>query len=308
MNDPVLNPFPTVSPAATDLPAIHAELGPPNEQLQRLVFRNVTEEALYNDGIQLDSKNIVADVPEFVTSALAILASLDPTRRAKIKVPPGLFAVIVAETVALDAMKVGHDERQLDSAGSKAEREAILRKEAREGVALREITTGALGHALSPPQMKQVQTLAGDAATPANLVNGLKAVAGYIEKIFKEGSEDDRASLTFWEVTEATATALRDRAKIVEDANKAANTNTRRVSQRELDLQDGRVLHLMDMVLRAFRLARRSDASILLPTLNKTARFFDTSKKAKGEGKPAEEPQKPAEERAKPVEGEPQPA
>jgi hypothetical protein len=57
----------------------------------------------------------------------------------------------------------------------------------------------------------------------------------------------------------------------------------RKVSQRSLDLQDGRALSLVDMIWRAFRLARRSDRSILMPELNRIAWMFE-SRTSAGKG------------------------
>jgi hypothetical protein len=61
------------------------------------------------------------------------------------------------------------------------------------------------------------------------------------------------------------------------------------VSQRELDIQDGRVLVLMDMVVRAFKLARKSDGSILLPELNRLKALLDSRWKTSSK-EPAEPP------------------
>jgi len=58
----------------------------------------------------------------------------------------------------------------------------------------------------------------------------------------------------------------------------------RRVSQRALDLQDGRVLLLAERTLRAFRAARRADPTILLPELNEIT-SASSSKISKVRGK-----------------------
>jgi hypothetical protein len=64
--------------------------------------------------------------------------------------------------------------------------------------------------------------------------------------------------------------------KVLDAGAVVANTG-RRVSQRSLDVQDGRVLLLVEQTLRAFRTAHRADASILVPELNRIAWLFDTS-------------------------------
>ena len=67
----------------------------------------------------------------------------------------------------------------------------------------------------------------------------------------------------------------------------------RKVSQRSLDIQDGRVLTLIDMIWRAFRVARRTDRSILIPELNRILWRFETRT---GAPKAAKEAAPPASE------------
>ena len=74
----------------------------------------------------------------------------------------------------------------------------------------------------------------------------------------------------------------------VRDAAKVTAAPGRKVTQRALDLQDGKVLYLIEKVIRSFRAARRADPTILVPELNKIAWMFETrSGKAKGAETPA---------------------
>jgi hypothetical protein len=267
-----------------------------------MLFRTAGEEDLVTQGARVDSFNIVADVPRFVASSLTILNALDPARRATIMVPLGIFAAIVAEAVTLDAMKVDHEQTTVTSAGEKTERETTLRREMRSGVALREQATAALGHALGAARTREIDTIVGDASAPGSLVKGLTAVADFIDRILASGDPGELEALAEWHVAAPCAVALRAQSVLVKTAGAVVATTGRRVSQRSLDLQDGRVLLLIEQTLRAFRTAHRADKSILVPELNRIAWLFDTAHGSrKSANTPATpEPAAPAASGAKP--------
>lgn len=277
--------LPTVLPNGEDLASLHTILGTPQESFTRMLFRTAREEDLVDQGARVDSFNIVADVPRFVASSLTILDSLDPARRATVMLPSGIFAVIVAEAVRLDGMKLDHEQTATTGAGERAERETTLRKEMRNGVALREQATAALGHALGEARTKELDVIVGDASAPGTLVKGMNAVADFIDRVLASGDAEEAESLAAWHVAAPRAVALRAQAVKVKGAGAVVANTGRRVSQRSLDLQDGRVLLLIDHTLRAFRTAHRADRSILVPELNRIAWLFETRSNARRSSK-----------------------
>jgi hypothetical protein len=268
--------FPTVPATAHDVDSLAEALGEPDAKLLRLLLRNTKEDALAEWGAEVDSTNILLDMPRFVVSSLSILASLEPARRALVKLPPGIFAAIVAEAAKLATMKVGHEASITSNAGDRTDRESTQRREMREGVALRDTVIERLGNALSDDQMEQVKILAGDASSSSKLASGLTAVADYITALRKDGSEDDNDALDLWGIDAPTVQSLRAKSSTVLEAGRIVASPPRKVSQRALDIQDGRVLILVDMIWRAFRLARRTDRSILMPELSRILWMFET--------------------------------
>jgi hypothetical protein len=87
----------------------------------------------------------------------------------------------------------------------------------------------------------------------------------------------------------------------VQKAGAVKATPGRRVTQRALDVMDGRVLTLIEKGMRAFRAARRADPSILVPRLNKIAWMFETRRSSPKAPKP------PADDVPAPAGGEPAP-
>lgn len=284
--------FPIVPPEAHDVASLGKALGKPDPKLQRLLFRNAKEDGLAAWGTEVDSKNILADMPRFVVSSLGILASLEPARRSLVKLPPGIFAAVVTEAIKLEQMKADHEATVTTNAGTKTDRETTLRREMREGVSLRDTVLERLGNALTDDQMKKVEVVANDAASSDHLAAGLVAIADLIDDLRQTGSEDDRDALDIWSIDAPTVTSLRDKSTSILEAGKIVASPPRKVSQRSLDIQDGRVLSLIDMIWRAFRLARRTDRSILMPELNRIAWMFEsrtnTGKSAK-EGTPVDD-------------------
>lgn len=272
----VASSFPIVPAEAQDVASLGKSLGQPDPKLQRLLFRNAKEDSLAAWGTEVDSKNILADMPRFIVSALGILASLEPVRRSLVKLPPGIFAAVVTEAIKLEQMKADHQATVTSNAGDKTDRETTLRREMREGVALRDTVVERLGNALTDDQMKKVEILANDAASSDHLAAGLVAVADLIDDLRQNGSEDDKDALDIWSIDAPTVTSLRDKSTSILEAGKIVASPPRKVSQRSLDIQDGRVLTLIDMIWRAFRLARRSDRSILMPELNRITWMFET--------------------------------
>ena len=268
--------FPIVPPEAHDVASLGKALGKPDPKLQRLLFRNAKEDGLAAWGTEVDSKNILADMPRFVVSALGILASLEPARRSLVKLPPGIFATLVTESIKLEQMKSDHEATMTSNAGNKADRESTLRREMREGVGLRDTVVEQLGNALTDDQMKKVEIIANDASDADHLAAGLVAIANLIDDLRQNGSEDDKDALAIWSIDDAAVASLRDKSTSILEAGKIVASPPRKVSQRALDIQDGRALTLVDMIWRAFRIARRTDRSILMPELNRIAWMFES--------------------------------
>lgn len=275
---PAVSPsFPSLSEEAYDLAALEAVIGKPDEKIRRLLLRSFTEQTFYEWGVQTDTGNILADVPRFVSSALRILVALDAPRRALVKLQAPIFALIVGETRALESMSRDHQAVASSEGGARADREVVLKRLSGKGVALRNSALAGLRSAVGERRLELVRKAGSDASSADALVTGMNAVAAFIDEVVNKGDDDDRAALDFFVVGASCAEELRTKAAEIAEAAKVTAATGKRVSQRSLDIQDGRVLVLMDMVDRAFRQARRTDKSILLPELNRLSSFFASS-------------------------------
>lgn len=286
--------IPVLADGTHSLTGLRETLGKPDEAFQRLLFRNHTEAEFYAWGVEASSQDILEDAPRFISSSLRILGALSPAQQSRVKLPPGIFALLADEAARDGEMAQSHATVSDGEVEGLKDREARLKKEMGRGIAERDGAVGGLRHALGDARVEGVRLAARDASSAAALAKGLRSIGMFITKMVAEGSDEDRLALDAFGVGAACAAEMEALAKGIEDAAPTTAGTGRRVSQRMLDIQDGRVLVLMDIVLRAFRLARRSDRSILLPELNRLAALFDTRSRASGkdaEG-PAAEPEK----------------
>lgn len=279
--------FPVLPEGPISLAGICAALGKPDEAARKLLLRPYSEEDLLAWGAAATTKDIVDDMPRFLSSALRTLQTLSPEQQKRIKLPAAIFAVAAGEAATDEAMWTEHTGVSDTEAQGQRKRESTLKEATSRAVALRNEALAGLQNALGSKRVAAVKASANDASTPDNLVAGVAKVVTFLDETRKHGSEDDQAALALFTLDEGTTADLEAAAKAVKEAAPKTAATGRKVSQRQLDLQDGRVLVLVDVILRAFRHARRSDRTILHPELNRLAALFDTK------SRPAEEPAAP---------------
>jgi hypothetical protein len=275
--------------AALDLDALAKKLGPPPADFAARTFRNALEADLVKGGTAVDSINVLEDVPRFVASALAIQEALSEPQRALVRFPPALLPLLVAEALQLRDLKTKHDTQKSGDMAGKAQRNAEARRAMRDGIAERDLVYGSLRNALGDARLAEIDIVTGTADTADKLAAGLEGLADFIDRVTK-AHKDDAVSLKEYGAGPERADALRAQAKTIRKLGKATAASGRRVTQRALDLQDGRVLLLIGIVLRAFRAGRRADATLLVPELNRLTRLFETRPRGRKGSSPPELP------------------
>lgn len=270
-----------------DLDALAKKLGAPDTAFASRTFRTAKEADLVDAGTEVDSQNVLDDVPRFAGSAVTIWGSLSPGQRELVRLPQPLFSLLVHEAVTLRGMKASHDAQTTDTAAGKVERETRLRAAMREGIHARDIAYDSFRNALGDGRIDELNRIVGNADGAEKLAQGLTALADLLARAAKADPEA-ALSLEEYGAGPERVQALREHAKKVRELGQATATSSRRVTQRALDLQDGRVLLLIGKILRAFRAARRADATILVPELNRLARLFETQRRSSaGPSEPA---------------------
>jgi hypothetical protein len=185
--------------------------------------------------------------------------------------------LLVHEIAALQACKMAFDARSAQREVDRAGRRASARKTAREAITLRDQVYSALRSVTRPHERDALDVALGTAGTPADLALGMRRVAAMLRTRLTTSTEAQREALADLGLTLATAQALEEAATatLAADAEAAGPPPQTRVTQRELDLADGAVVHLVGVLYRAFREASASLPTLVVPPLGELTRFFN---------------------------------
>ena len=253
-----------------------ARVGAPDEELREAMFEEVVESRLVDMGTSVESDRLLKDVPIFVGSTLDIYAGLSEDQLDALNLDDQLFPLLMDEARILREDNRAFQTAQTATAGTKAQREAAAKRERQTALAQRNNLVGALRNALGEPRLAKLdEFVAGPADDAERLAESIKRVTDFASGLLTQGTVGEQRRLKVYKVDEERVGKVRARIERVRAAAVEKAPQPQRVSQRLLDLQDGRVLFLMDRVLRAFRYARRVDSTILLPELRYVAGFFE---------------------------------
>lgn len=245
-----------------------------NAVIRNLLVRGRKEESLVTLGARIDSANILGAIPGFFGSVIEIYGELTQAQQDLLTgYSPVLNAILADEALKLEKRKQAFDASGHKGAATRVHSRTAARDAMTKGIAVRDqaatIVRPFLGEDADVAALKQQK---GTAETYQSLATGLGAIATLIEDQRKSGP-DMAEAMDELKLTAAYVAELRQTARTVEETGKAAEAATPepRVSQRQLDLQDGVVLHFVTIIYRAFRAGRKRDGSILLPKLGAMA-------------------------------------
>jgi len=244
---------------------------------RELAFMALDDETRLEHGRAVDTSLVVTAATRFAAGAYTTFERLDADDRAKIVgACPEFVDLLVHETVALQGHKVAFDAQAAKGEVNRAGRRASARKALRDGIALRDQVYGALRNVTRPHDRAALDAAVGTAATAAELDVGMRRVATLLRARLDAATAGQRAALAQVGLTAAQADALDEGAALALAAEQqAAGTPAQaRVTQRELDLGDGAVVHLVGVIYRAFREATAVLPALVVPPLGELARFF----------------------------------
>jgi hypothetical protein len=140
---------------------------------------------------------------------------------------------------------------------------------------------------------------------PEALANTLDTLASWYEAWRATWAEGEAAGYEALQFSPGLAGELRGAAAHIRASQEvlAAAADLTPATQRELDAQDGRVLHVVGKVYAAFRGAAKEDARVVVPDLGRLSTVFERVR-TKGAAEPAQpdaEPAQPAQPDADPA-------
>ncbi len=269
------------APGTATLATLPSVFGAADEVFRTLLFRDADDSDLVDDGTKVETSTILNSVPTFLVSCAGILAGLTVEQEGLVYLDPGIFGVLVDETEKLVVEKKRHDDAVRAEKSGHVAQEISVSTLAHEGALLRERTRAALISALGGSRRTLIDTAAGTATEdPALVAAALDAIADLLDAVHAPKATGwtaaDRAATDRFCVGSAQIALLRAEAESVRKASEAPAKPTRTASQRALDLQDGRVLLLVEQIVRALRQAHRASTAIAMPDLKQIAWKFSS--------------------------------
>jgi len=284
------------------LESLCAKHGAPNPLLRRVVFSTFEPEEGLALGRKVATERILTAVPGFAQNVVISWEALPAERRAKvIGFQPAVLAVLLDETSTLRDANRRYDARARANAMGREARDADAREALRTGrilcehvlrVAQRWAPAAYLTRAPLPGAVEGAQN-------PDALANTLDTMASWLAAWRATWSAEEREVYEGLQFAPGLAGSLHEAATRIRDTQEvlAAAADTMPASQRELDVQDGRVLHVVELIHNAFQQAARNDGQIVVPDLGELTSVFERAK-AKPDAKKTE-PKKPDEPDAK---------
>ena len=280
------------APGTATLATLPAVFGDADEVARTLLFREADDSDLVDDGTKVETSTLLNSMPTFLVSCAGIFAGLTLEQEALVYLDPAIFGVAVDETGKLVAEKKRHDDAVRAEKSGHVAQEIGVSTIAHDGALLRERTRAGLISVLGGSRRALIDTAAGTATEdPVLVATALDALADLLEGVHDPAAaswtQADRAAADRFCLGSARVDALRAEATSVRAASSAPARPTRTASQRALDLQDGRVLLLVEQIVRALRQAHRANAAIAMPDLKQIAWKFSSrsgkrAKKATG--------------------------
>lgn len=294
--DPELTKPATPRPETLD--ALSKRLGAPNPTAARVTFRGYDPAEGLDQGKDVATERILRAVPVFVGSVTALWTTLTDAQRKKVLGYTETFLpVLVAETQKLQALNAQYDRVARLASVSRSHCEAAANEQLREARDLRDQVLRTVSEFVPrSPQSATLKVAARGAESADKLAVALDALGDWLSGWLASMPSDEREVCAAMGFDDALAAELRQRAERVREsqADLDAISGDTRVTQRELDMQDGRVLHVVGVIHQAFRSAARRDPTIVAPDLADLDTVFERaprSPRATDEDIPAAPPE-----------------
>ena len=258
------------------LEKLSAELGDPSPGTSALFLGRSTDEEFLALGTEFGTADILEAAPRFLGTALAALQGKEV-----MGVSVGVVALATQQALVLRDTYRSFLDKGFVSAAAKRDK---IREANNDCRATRDQVIGAL-HTALPRQgalRDRFDTLSSGAPTPEALAVSMEGLGKLTLALLEGASEEERETLAELGIRAGLEAELKSKAKLLRAVSDVATSGepAKAVDQRALDLQDGRVLHLIQVIHRAFRDAHAKDASLLQPPLGRLRRLVQRTQVA----------------------------
>lgn len=257
------------SPKEATLTVLAALLSTDNQRADDLLAE-LDDAAWVERGRRVGSDTLLQQLPSFLYSAVRGVQAMSEAALAELLIDPAVFGVLAAEGRQLAEMLAQWQSQRSEETARGLADDTEAGQTRRRLMGLRDTAAAQLVAVLPKARRPEVVKARGNADTDTSLVLGARAVATMLEALLGAGGEAARR-LQRRRVTPTLVTALRDTAARFEVLSEATARSPRRVDQRALDTQDGRVVALMESVVSAWRGVMRAGHPVTMPDVGELA-------------------------------------
>jgi hypothetical protein len=280
------------------LDTLVAQHGAPSTGHRVVAFAGYDPVASLALGQKVATERILRVVPGFVQRAAQAWAALSPAQRERVVgFRPVLFTVLLDEAATLRALNERYDRAAKSDALSRAQAVTNATESERDARDLYGRVRATVGEYTTAAQWAALgfDTLPESPADADQLAQALGTLATQVGAWHATLDPEVREACEEINLGEALVASLREAAEAVRrtQAEAAGFTAQTRVTQRQLDVQDGRVLHMVRRVFNAFRRAARRDDSVVVPDLDELTNVFVRDRRAKASDDAGEEKAEP---------------
>lgn len=254
------------------LSALAAELGAPSPALIAALLEETPDSELVERGTQIASARVVTDGARMLGIGWTFYKGASPEQKRRLRgCSRDLFTLGIAETLRLEQL-LDQQEAQRQHEGSVRQVSAVAQGTAWDtSLGLRDQAADALRSAAGSRAARAAVTEAiGNAESAPALARGLESLAKLLEGWLLQSAGPARADealklrLALFTLDASYAKELRRAAEALRHAEAAVQNRpqTARVSQVQLDRQDGLCLLLLDRLMRAFERGHALDPTI----------------------------------------------
>ncbi len=280
--------------ASPTLDALRARIGEADATVTAVAFHGYDAQEGLTEGQAVASERILEATPAFVAAIDHTWNTLVLDSRKQVKgFVHGFLATLVTEGMALRDLNARYDREARVAKLSRAECEQAATTTLREGREARDEARSLTKRFVPPSEQAPLEESARGAETATEIALGCEMLSNWLARWLGAMPADVRAVYEAMGFDGAMVTGLRTRAAAMREAqeNLDALNRTLPVTQRQLDEQDGRVLHLIGIVHAAFRAASKTVKGVAPPPLGALRSYFERpSGRRAAADKPADPP------------------
>lgn len=270
------------------LETLASAAGKPDTSLLEAIVADASDEDLIAVGRTIDTRRIIVDTSRLYGEAWSFWSGASPELRKLVRgVSKELLALAIHQALHLERMRDARSDASAESATTRAAVEKEAEEAFRAGITLRDQAYDAMRGAtgLNEALRSALDATVGTAETSEGLAQGLSGLAKLLEGWLTNKKQPALVKrLALASLDKEYAEELAAAAKLVQatDVKAGKKAPALKVTQAELDREDGVAILLLGQIIRAFEAGHTRNASVPRLVPISTRRLFNRATRRKG--------------------------